>query len=175
MRRAKRIVTKGHLLIFATTPEKNDDIWTRQIISDQNNIQSMNATVVFTSGNVGTFTSNGSEWRKHLDALAPLMCVWPTGRTVGKTSGGWAMVNNANTVGTVTAIIPREDYNKGHWEEMSNANTQEASLIESNSEQSVVLDDQCTTDQKRDLITMDVIDETQDIELEIDWGSYSNT
>ncbi len=52
MRRAKRIVTKGHLLIFATTPEKNDDIWTRQIISDQNNIQSMNATVVFTSGNV---------------------------------------------------------------------------------------------------------------------------
>ena len=176
MRRAKSILTKGHLLMYTITTEKNDDIWSREVLHIQNNVtKTINAIMVYTSGNVRSFTSDGSTWRNHADTIAPLMSIWPAGRVVGKTSGGWALVNNANTIGTVSGILAREDYNTGHWGEMAAANAQEISTIDSNPEQTIIVKNQCTTTRKRDLSTFDKIDSTQDIELEIDWGSYSNT
>ena len=55
MRRSKNIITKGHLLIYTETPEKNDEIWTRQILTDPNDIKTLDSILVFSSGNVGYF------------------------------------------------------------------------------------------------------------------------
>ena len=174
MRKAKMIATKDHFFFYLTTPDKNDEI----INITQDNIDpkdaNTNVLTFFSSGNNRRFYKDGNgNWQKHLDFVAPLMFA-------RKAFGGgvtpMCFVNNDDSKSSLGQVIAREHYDTGCYADNNNASDGEKETMENNPNQTVVISEQCSVSEKRNLETCEIIipeavpNPITEEALNIDWG-----